>query len=133
MKIVSWNANCKFREKYKEVAKLGADLYVIQECENPAHLDVAAYQAFVQNGFWTGDLKFKGLMVFSPNPDIKLKHLDWEVQTHRYFLLVRVNDTFTLIGSWACKPYIEEFTDFIHTAKRDLADDTIIIGDLNNM
>lgn len=35
MKIVSWNANCKFREKYEEVAKLGADIYVVQVCENP--------------------------------------------------------------------------------------------------
>ena len=34
MKIISWNANCKFREKYKDIAKLEADIYVIQECEN---------------------------------------------------------------------------------------------------
>ncbi len=35
MKIVSWNAACKFREKFDAVLALGADLYVIQECEDP--------------------------------------------------------------------------------------------------
>lgn len=34
MKIVSWNANGKFREKYKAILELDADIYVIQECEN---------------------------------------------------------------------------------------------------
>lgn len=35
MKIVSWNANGKFREKYKAILELDADIYVIQECEYP--------------------------------------------------------------------------------------------------
>lgn len=132
MKIVSWNANCKFREKYTEIAKLGADIYVIQECENPETSKNPEYRHFVKNGFWIGDIPFKGLMVFSPDHNIKIELLNWGTQSYRFFLPVRVNDNFTLVGSWACDPYIQEFTDFIHAAKRNLGRDTIIIGDLNS-
>lgn len=132
MKIVSWNANCKFREKYTEITKLGADIYVIQECENPETFKNPEYRNFVKNGFWIGDIPFKGLMVFSPTPEIKLELLNWGTQGYRFFLPVRVNDSFTLIGCWACDPYIQEFTDFIHAAKKNLGRDTIIIGDLNS-
>lgn len=132
MKIVSWNANCKFREKYSEVAKLNADIYVIQECENPETCKDSEYRDFVKNGFWTGGIPFKGLMVFSPNPEVKLELLNWHTQDYRYFLPVRVNDNFTLVGSWACDPYVQEFYDFIHTVIQKLKADVIIIGDLNS-
>lgn len=54
MKILSWNANGKFRDKYKKVVALDADVYVIQECENPAICKDAEYCEFVKNGFWVG-------------------------------------------------------------------------------
>ncbi len=73
MKIVSWNANCKFREKYKEIAKLGANVYVIQESENPESCKDPEYREFVKNGFWTGGIPFIALLVFSPDPDIKFE------------------------------------------------------------
>lgn len=132
MKIVSWNANCKFREKCTDVAKLGADIYVIQECENPETSKNTEYREFVKNGFWIGDIPFKGLMVFSKNPEIKLVLHNWGTQGYRFFLPIEVNDQFTLVGSWACNPYIEEFTDFIHATKKNIDKRTIIIGDLNS-
>ena len=132
MKIVSWNANCKFREKYTEVEKLGADIYVIQECENPESSKNTKYREFVKNGFWIGDIPFKGLMVFSPSPEIKLELLNWGTQSYRFFLPIKVNDRFVLVGSWACDPYVQEFTDFVHAAKKNLDKGSIILGDLNS-
>ena len=35
MKIVTWNSQSKFAENFKEIKKQNADIYVIQECENP--------------------------------------------------------------------------------------------------
>lgn len=132
MNIVSWNANCKFREKYKDIAKLEADIYVIQECENPATCKDADYRTFTQNGFWVGNINYKGLMVFSPNPEIKLHLLDWQDGDKRFFLPFRVNDEFTLVGAWACDPYCEELQDWVETVSDKLSQDTVIIGDLNS-
>ena len=39
MKFVSWNCAGAFREKFEEIIKEDADIYVIQECEDPAKSD----------------------------------------------------------------------------------------------
>lgn len=132
MKIVSWNACCKFREKYKEIATLDADVYVIQECENPAACDDADYRAFVKNGFWVGDIEFKGLMVFTTRPDVKLERLDWGGDDRRFFIPVRVNSAFNLVAAWACEPYCEELCDWLDAVADHINPETIIIGDLNS-
>ena len=35
MKIVSWNSNGYFSKKFPAIIEEHADIYVIQECENP--------------------------------------------------------------------------------------------------
>lgn len=132
MKIVSWNACCKFREKYKEVTKLDADIYIIQECENPATCKDKGYCDFVKYGFWVGNLNYKGLMIFTTRQDIELKRLDWHDSDKRFFIPVRVNDSFNLVASWACEPYCEELQDWVELVGDNITPDTIIIGDLNS-
>lgn len=132
MKIVSWNANGKFREKYKEIVALDADIYVIQECENPATCKDAEYCEFVKNGFWAGAYNYKGLMVFTTRPDVKLERLKWPGENRRFFIPVCVNDSFTLVASWACDPYCEEMCDWLAEVDDQLNTDTVIIGDLNS-
>ncbi|MCM1005793.1 MAG: hypothetical protein NC402_05795 [Prevotella sp.] len=132
MKIVSWNANSKFREKYNEILRLDADVYVIQECENPATCKDAEYRAFFANAFWAGQYNYKGLMVLTTRPDVKLERLNWPGDDKRYFIPLRVNDRFTLVGAWACDPYCEELFDWVEVVKNRLDDETVIIGDLNS-
>lgn len=131
MKIVSWNANCKFREKYKHIAALEADIYVIQECENPAKCD-AEYRDFIGSYFWKGNIDYKGLMVFTNRPDVQLRPLDWGGDDKRFFIPVRVNNAFNLVAAWACVPYCEELCDWLNDVKDHITPETIIIGDLNS-
>ena len=55
MKIISWNCNGKFREKFEHIIEENADLYVIQECENPKYCNNDKYRNFAQNYIWIGE------------------------------------------------------------------------------
>ena len=44
MKILSWNCNCRFRDKYHLLDKYNADILIIQECENPQHSSNSEYK-----------------------------------------------------------------------------------------
>lgn len=59
MRIVSWNCNGKFREKFEKVKELNADIYVIQECEDPQNYVGTAYGDFAKNDIWNGKIKIK--------------------------------------------------------------------------
>lgn len=48
MRIVSWNCSGKFREKFKNIQKIKADIYVIQECENPKKYIESEYNNFAK-------------------------------------------------------------------------------------
>ena len=70
MKIITWNACCKFREKFSLLAHFDADIIVIQECEDPQSASSDSYSAFASNVLWIGHNKNKGLGVLR-NQDSK--------------------------------------------------------------
>ena len=114
MKIVSWNCNGAFRKKYSILfEKIPADIYVIQECENPEKIS---------------NNKNKGLAVFS-----KIS-IDFEEQNSyylRYFIPFKVN-TKRCYAIWAMNPYIEEMVVYFSIYKHLLNEKSIIIGDFNS-
>ena len=66
MKIITWNCNWKFREKFKSIVEENADIYVIQECEDPSQANNEEYLEFAgDNYFWCGNYKDKGLGIFA--------------------------------------------------------------------
>lgn len=131
MKIVSWNCCQKFREKYKIIQKYNADIYIIQECEDPNLTKTAGYKEFSKNSIWIGTNKNKGLGIFAKDT-IDIKQLNWESNTLRHFLPIRVDNTFNLIGVWACIPYIDEYSKYQQMNINHYDKHTIIFGDFNS-
>jgi len=131
MRIASWNCNGKFREKFKEIKQINADIYVIQECENPETTNHLEYKTFAKNYIWIGHNKNKGIGVFAKE-SILIQNNNWNSYCLRNFLSVKINNQFDLIAVWACKNYIEEYYIYqsIHIDKYN--SDTILIGDFNS-
>ncbi len=140
MKIVSWNCNGALRNKFEHIAKLDADIYLIQECEDPMRANHNGYNDWSKNHLWIGDTKNKGIGIFAKN-DISLKSLDWSssYRNHpvKYFLPCLVNNDFQLLVVWNHKNnspnfgYIGQFWKYLKT-NGELFDKIIIAGDFNS-
>lgn len=129
MRLVSWNCNGKFRDKWPALSALDADIYVIQECEDPA--EYAYADKFLPMYLWTGEAKKRGLGVFARD-GIKIRENPWPKYVLRHFLSVRVNEAFDLLAVWACRPYIEEYCIYQSINYERLTKNCVIIGDFNS-
>lgn len=140
MKIVTWNCNGALRRKFQTLSELDADIYIVQECENPATIENSDYQEWAENHLWIGDSKNKGIGIFAKNK-IELKQLDWtnSYRDHfvKHFLPCSVNGDFDLIGVWTHRNnspnfgYIGQFWKYLQLHKPKLAK-TLIAGDFNS-
>lgn len=130
MVIFSWNCRGKFREKCNLLNQYDADIYVIQECENPQKYPTQ-FSSFYSNYLWFGENSNKGLGIFA-KPNIFLSPNNWPSYCLRHFLSVRVNNEFDLLGVWACSPYIEEYYIYQSINIIQYSNNMIIIGDFNS-
>ncbi|WP_422355403.1 endonuclease/exonuclease/phosphatase family protein [Roseivirga pacifica] len=140
MKIVTWNCNGAFRKKFEHISDFNADIYIIQECENPAESRHPKYQEWAQNYIWTGDTKNKGLAVFA-RPEIQLTKLDWvnQYRDHfvKHFLPCQINQEFDLLAVWTHRNnspnfrYIGQLWKYLQVNK-DKLNTAIIAGDFNS-
>ncbi len=130
MKIISWNCNGKFREKYKFIMQEDADIYIIQECENLT-LYNKIFDNISYNYKWFGDNKNKGLAIFT-KPNITIKDNKWNSYCLRNFVSLKINDKYDLVGVWACSPYIEEYYIYQSINIDKYTENTILIGDFNS-
>ena len=140
MKIVTWNCNGKFSEKFAAILEEDADIYVIQECENPLIIDSEEYVEFASNYFWVGENQYYGLGIFAKD-NVKLELMDLDAKGLRYFIPVNVKDDFNLLGVWTNPDrdgtktiyYPKEITKYYeeHNASGFFNEDMIICGDFN--
>ena len=148
MKIFNWNCNGGFREDFKAIIDkkydtyVDADIFVIQECEDPEKEGeeyVEYREKFARkkekNYFWIGNEdQSKGLGIFAKDHVTLEKIGEWKDDI-KYFLAVRVNNSFNLLGVWAMDPYVEMIHDFIDANEdnKELFDKPIIMcGDFNS-
>ncbi|BBK77769.1 endonuclease/exonuclease/phosphatase family protein [Clostridium butyricum] len=132
MRIVTWNCNGGFRNKFEYIKKYNADIYVIQECENPLTSDDNSYKEFAQNYMWVG-YKNKGLGIFG-NQNIKLTNNNWDTYGLEWFISCTVNDNFTLLGLWGSGNYIEDIYVYLKIHQRQLEglEKVVVCGDFNS-
>lgn len=130
MKIISWNCNGKFREKQNVLFKCNADIYVVQECENPTKYSRGS-DDLCSNYIWCGLNDNKGLGVFAKD-NITIKDNCWQNYGLRHFLSVKVNDIFDLLCVWASPPYIEEYFVYQQIHRSKYTDSMVIMGDFNS-
>ena len=140
MKIVTWNCNGALRKNFDQLSSLNADIYIIQECENPAYTSYAGYISWATNHLWIGDSKNKGLGIFTFN-NIELIPLDWPntYQGHsiKYFLPCTAVGNFDLLAVWAHQnnsptfEYIGQLWKYLQVNKGKL-NKAVIAGDFNS-
>ena len=94
MKIVSWNCNGAFRKKFSILNELNADIYIVQECEDPNKTDAASYKQLANNHIWIGH-GHKGLGIFARDT-IPFKNNNWPNYGLEYFLRPACSSTSTL-------------------------------------
>ncbi|HEY8904951.1 MAG TPA: hypothetical protein VIM63_02825 [Rhodoferax sp.] len=85
LRIATWNCNGALRKKWRRLVTLNADIYVVQECEDPDHANDAAYQTWCANHLWTGTSKHKGIGVFSTG-ELTLRTVPMDLKPLELFL-----------------------------------------------
>ncbi len=120
-----------FERSIRPIKELDADVYVIQECENPKCSRQSEYEEFASNSLWVGATPNKGLGIFAKEY-VDLRNNNWDASKLRNFLSVNINGKFDLLGVWAMSPYIEVHYDYQTINIDKLRENSVIIGDFNS-
>lgn len=128
MKIVTWNCNGALRKKFEHLITFNADVYIIQECEDPSRALDKNYTDWATNYLWLGDTKNKGIGIFA-KPDIILRKSDWsntyKDHTVKHFLPCSINNQFNLLAVWTHHNnspnfgYMGQFWKYLQVNKRE--------------
>ncbi|MDZ4070274.1 MAG: endonuclease/exonuclease/phosphatase family protein [Sediminibacterium sp.] len=140
MKIVTWNCNGALRNKIETLSAFDADLYLIQECENPELSINKSYKDWASNFLWRGDNKNKGIGIFAKK-DTTIEAIDWpdnyKDNKVRHFLPCMVNNDFQLVNIWTSQNkspnfgYIGQLWKYIELNKENFKK-IILAGDFNS-
>ncbi|MFZ6712300.1 hypothetical protein [Undibacterium sp. TC9W] len=138
IKVLTWNCNGAFRKKWSTIADLGADLLIIQECEDPSMSSDGVYQDWAGVYHWTGLNKNRGLGVFARN-GLVLNRVPLFLDPLELFLPLLIDDKWPLLATWtkqANSPtfgYIGQVWKFLQSNREFLRHPgAMLVGDLNS-
>lgn len=138
MRLVSWNCNGALRKKLPVLQALEADIYIVQECEDPKRCTDSNYVEWAHNSLWLGENKNRGLGVFA-RPGLTLTEMQFDAQGLELFLPFKVNDAISILAVWtkeAGSPtfkYIGQLWKYLQLHADFLcAEKSILMGDLNS-
>lgn len=155
MKIVTWNCNGALRNKTEALDTLNADVYVVQECENPS-LSTSKFQEWAGDYLWIGASKHKGLGIF-PKKGNTVQACQWQgtfsqagvinsspssswaTNDLKLFLPFILNDKYQVLGVWTKADHAEVFSyigqlwKYLQIHRDQLKrSNTILLGDFNS-
>lgn len=136
MKILTWNCNGALRKKFTYLKEFKADIFVVQECENPESVKDSKYREWSRKYIWTGENNSKGLGIFA-DENVVIEELDWKTGGLKYFIACKVNNDFILLGTWCHRAnsptfgYIGQLWKYLQIHKSKLKR-AIIAGDFNS-
>ncbi|MFM2191973.1 MAG: hypothetical protein RLZZ118_930 [Bacteroidota bacterium] len=140
MKIVTWNCNGALRNKFQHLSEFEADIYIIQECENPELSRNENYMQWAGQHLWQGDNKNKGIGIFVKNNNtIEAIHWGNIYKGHKvkHFLPCLINNKLQLLAIWTSKNsspnfgYIGQLWKYLEINKVYF-DEIILAGDFNS-
>lgn len=139
MKIVSWNCNCAFRNKYQHLPP--ADVLIVQESESPEFLQKHSVCLPFLRHLWVGKRAHKGLSIFC-NAGTDVKIADFYNEAFEFVVPVEVQRKgrrFILWAVWTqaegndCyNGYVVTLTKAMIYYEKYLREDSLIIGDFNS-
>ncbi|CAI2648832.1 hypothetical protein AKUA2103_04590 [Apilactobacillus kunkeei] len=127
MKICYWNCNGAFRNKYKEIIKEKADLYIVSEVEDISKLSFL--NGFKQKIYRKirGDQKGILFFTFSDDEILPLENNNYGI---RYIIPVLFRG-YKILGVWMKVGYIEDLYTY-SAINIKMIENAIIIGDFNS-
>lgn len=140
MKIISWNCNGAFRNKYKFIEEYQPDIVVAQESESPEFLNVHKKNISCDSHVWDGELDFKGVSVFTFH-GYKASIADFYKREFKYVLPVEIvnrDKKFLLMAVWTKfvgkfkDSYVAQAYNAVCNYEKYFDNDTVIIGDFNS-
>ncbi|MCD1627119.1 MAG: endonuclease/exonuclease/phosphatase family protein [Paracoccaceae bacterium] len=135
--ICTWNCNGALRHKLGQIDSLDADILIIQECEDPAQSQDAAYRTWAgENYAWIGTTASKGLGIF-PRRNLAIEPLRWTHEAR--FFLPRAVAGVPVCAVWAHRAtrkgrnYIGQISQALDSRAQWLNDPACIFaGDFNS-